>query len=284
VFSKQFGLPDCTTANGCFKKVNQRGGNTYPRKDSGWALEISLDVQTVHAVCPKCKILLVEADTNSLSNLSAAVDYAASVPGVVAISNSYGGNEYSGETGSESHYNHPGHAITASSGDNGYGVSFPAASRYVTAVGGTTLNVGADHKRTSETTWNGSGSGCSAYISKPSWQTDSGCGRRTVADVSADADPATGMSVYDSTVYQGQKGWFKVGGTSLSAPIIATLYAVSGNATTVDYGSYPYNHASSLFDIISGSNGNCSGSYLCTAGTGYDGPTGLGSPNGNSGF
>ena len=130
--------------------------------------------------------------------------------------------------------------------------------------------------------WSGAGSGCSAYESKPSWQTDSGCARRTVADVSADADPNTGASVYDTTRYQGQSGWFRVGGTSLSAPLIGAVYALGTSSVT--YGSYPYSHTSSLFDVTSGSNGSCGGSYLCTAGAGYDGPSGLGTPNGTGGF
>ncbi len=131
--------------------------------------------------------------------------------------------------------------------------------------------------------WSGAGSGCSAYESKPSWQTDTGCARRTIADVAADADPATGASVYDSYGYQGQKGWFRVGGTSLAAPLVASAYALAGNAAATTYGSYPYGHAGSLYDVASGSNGSC-GTYLCTGVTGYDGPTGLGAPNGTGGF
>jgi subtilase family serine protease len=283
VYSSQYGLPQCTTANGCFQKVDQNGGTSYPRKDSGWALEIALDVEVAHAICPNCKIVLVEAKTNSFANLGAAEDEAAAL-GANVISDSWGGSEFSQETSSayDGHFNHPGIAITVSSGDAGYGAEFPAASRYVTAVGGTTLNVNGSNARTSETVWNGAGSGCSAYESKPSWQTDSGCSRRTIADVSADADPATGASVYDTTRYQGQSGWFQVGGTSLSAPLIGAVYALAGN--TVTYGSYPYSHTSSLFDVTSGSNGNCGGSYLCTGVAGYDGPTGLGTPNGTGAF
>jgi subtilase family serine protease len=283
-FSSTYGLPPCTTANGCFKKVNQTGGTRYPRADQGWALEISLDVQVAHAVCPNCKILLVEAKSNSFSNLLAAEDYATAHANVV--SNSWGGSEFSSEASStyDGHFNRPGVPITVSSGDSGYGVEYPAASRYVTAVGGTTLNLTASNTRSSETVWSGTGSGCSAYESKPAWQTDAGCARRAVADVAADADPSTGASVYDSYGYQGQKGWFKVGGTSLSAPLVAAVYALAGNAGSTLYGSYPYSHSASLFDVTSGSNGNCGGSYLCTAGAGYDGPTGLGTPNGTGGF
>jgi subtilase family serine protease len=262
--------------------VNQTGGTRYPRADQGWALEIALDVQTAHGVCPDCKILLVEAKTNSFANLMAAVDYAAAHANV--ISNSYGANEFSSETAYDFHFNHPGVPITVSSGDNGYGVEYPAASRYVTAVGGTTLQVASDGSRASETAWNGAGSGCSAYEQKPSWQTDGGCARRSVADVSADANPATGASVYDSYGYQGQSGWFRVGGTSLAAPLVAAVYALAGNGGSTTYGSYPYSHSGSLYDVVAGSNGTCGVPYLCTAGAGYDGPTGLGAPNGTGGF
>jgi subtilase family serine protease len=285
VYSSQYGLPACTTANGCFKKVNQTGGSNPPRPDHGWALEISLDVQIAHAICPNCKILLVEASTNYLSDLSVAEGYAAGHANVV--SNSYGAKEFSGETSYDGAYNHPGVPITVSSGDSGYGVEWPAASPYVTAVGGTTLNLNANNTRASETAWNGSGSGCSSVEPQPSWQNflQPGCTHRSVADVSADADPNTGAAVYDSYGYYGQKGWFQVGGTSLSAPLIASVYALAGNGAATVYGSYPYTHTSSLYDVTQGSNGRrCSPSYLCTAGPGYDGPTGLGTPIGVGAF
>ena len=282
-YDNQYGLlPACTTANGCFKKVNQTGGTSYPRANQGWALEISLDVQTAHEICQNCKILLVEASSNSFTNLLAAEDYAAAH--ATEISNSYGGSESSSDTSYDAHFKHLGIPITASAGDGGYGVEYPAASQYVTAVGGTTLNLSSNNTYAGETVWSGTGSGCSAYDPKPSWQTDSGCSRRTVADVSADADPNTGASVYDSYGYQGQRGWFQVGGTSLSAPLIAAVYALAGNPASTTYGSYPYTHTSSLHDVTSGSNGSCGGSYLCTATKGYDGPTGNGTPNGTGGF
>jgi subtilase family serine protease len=248
----------------------------------GWAEEISLDLDMASAICPSCKILLVEAKTNSFANLSAAVDRAAAL-GATVISNSYGGGEYSGEVNDQSHYNHPGIAITVSSGDGGYGVEFPAASQYVTAVGGTTLTRNTSSRGFGETVWSGAGSGCSAYITKPSWQHDTGCARRTVADVSAVADPQTGVSVYDTfRLHPG--GWLVFGGTSVSAPIIASVYALAGNAASITYGSFSYSHLTSLFDIISGSNGSCSGSYLCSAVSGFDGPTGNGTPNGTGAF
>jgi subtilase family serine protease len=283
-YSAQYGLPSCTTANGCFRKVNQIGGTLYPPVDSGWALEIALDVETAHQICQNCKILLVEASNASLANLGSAENEAVAL-GANVISNSWGAPEYSSETTDEARYfNHPGVVITASTGDNGYGVEFPSSSRYVTAVGGTTLALNADGTWRSETAWSGTGSGCSAFIAKPAWQTDASCSRRTVADVSADADPNTGAAVYDSVPYQFQTGWFQVGGTSLAAPLIAALYALTGNASSANYGSAPYGHLAQLHDVTSGSNGSCGGTYLCTAKVGFDGPTGLGTPNGLGAF
>jgi len=282
VYRSRFGLPACTTANGCFRKVDQNGGTNYPRGDAGWAEEISLDLDMASAICPNCKILLVEAKTNSFANLSIAVDQAARM-GATVISNSYGGSEYSSEVTDQSHFNHPGVAITVSSGDAGYGVEFPAASQYVTAVGGTSLRRDASTRGFSETVWSGAGSGCSAYITKPSWQTDAGCARRTVADVSAVADPNTGVSVYDTyRLHPG--GWLVFGGTSVASPIIGAVYAVAGNAASITYGSFSYSHTTSLFDVVSGSNGSCGGGYLCTGRAGFDGPTGNGTPNGTGAF
>ena len=190
-----YGLPPCTTANGCFRKVNQNGGTLpMPAPSPDWALEISLDLDMVSAVCPNCHILLVEANTNLSSDLYVAEDTAARL-GANAISNSWGGSEYSGQTSDDAHFNHPGVAITASSGDNGYGVSYPAASRYLTAVGGTSLTRNSSARGWTESAWSGAGSGCSRYDAKQSWQTDKGCSRRTVADVSAVADPNTGVAL-----------------------------------------------------------------------------------------
>jgi len=282
VYSAQFGLPKCTTANGCFKKVNQTGGTSYPAKNAGWALEISLDVQIAHAICPNCKILLVEANTNSLSDLLKAEDFA--IAHAKITSNSWGGDEFSGEIAYDTHFNHVGHPITFSSGDGGYRVEYPASSQYVTAVGGTTLTLNSNNTYKIETVWSGTGSGCSAYEPKPTWQKDAGCVRRTVADVAADANPTTGAAVYDSFGYNGRSGWFKVGGTSLSSPIIAAVYALAGNAASTVDASYPYSHRSALHDVISGTNGSCGGSYLCSAKTGYDGPTGTGTPKGTGAF
>lgn len=283
-----YGLPPCTTANGCFRKVDENGGTLYPTPDPDWSLEISLDLDMVSAVCPNCHILLVEAQTNLNSDLYTAVDTAAAL-GANEISNSYGGGEDPSQITDDSHFYHPGVAITASSGDSGYGVEYPAASQFVTAVGGTSLMRAPNTRRGwTETAWSGAGSGCSSYDPKPSWQKDAGCANRSVADVSADADPNTGAAI----LYAGN--WLQVGGTSESSPIIAAVYALAGNSSKVTFGSYPYSHTAGLFDVVQGNNETtdtvtgepqpCSPSYLCVAGPGYDGPTGLGTPNGTSAF
>jgi subtilase family serine protease len=283
VYRSQYGLSACTTANGCFKKVNQTGGTSYPRGDSGWAEEMSLDLDMVSAACPNCKILLVEASSATMTNLGTAVNTAVGL-GAKYVSNSYGGSESSSDsTYDSSYFNHPGVAITVSSGDNGYGAEYPAASKYVTAVGGTSLKTSSTTRGWTDTVWSGAGSGCSSYDAKPTWQTDSGCAKRTVADVSAVADPNTGVAVYDS--YRQATGWMVFGGTSASAPLIAATYALAGAPSSGSYpASFPYAHTSALYDVTSGSNGSCSGSYLCTGTTGYDGPTGLGVPNGTAAF
>jgi subtilase family serine protease len=305
VYRAQYGLPACTVASGCFRQVNQSGGSTLPATDTGWAQEESLDLDMVSAVCPNCKIILVEASSASLADLATAENTAASL-GATEITNSYGGSESSSETSSNAAYNHPGIPITVSAGDSGYGVEFPAAVPSVTSVGGTSLTHASNARGWTETVWGssssgvlgvggtgGTGSGCSAYEPKPSWQTDAGCTKRTVADVSAVADPNTGVAVYDSTAdSSGNVGWLQFGGTSVSAPIIAGVYALAGNGASVNGASFAYSHTSSLFDVTSGTNGSCGGvlsggsakKYLCTAQAGYDGPTGLGTPNGTGAF
>jgi subtilase family serine protease len=278
VYRSQYGLPACTTANGCFKKVDQRGGTNYPRMDTGWAQETALDLDMASAMCPNCHILLVESDNNSFANIATAVNYAAAHAN--AVSNSYGGGE-TGTASYESAYNHPGDAITVSSGDSGYGVEFPAASPHVTAVGGTSLVQAANSRGWNETVWSGAGSGCSSVYAKPTWQNDGLCARRTVADVSAIADPNTGVAVY-GPVTRARSGWMVFGGTSVSAPLVAGVYGANGG--TANYGSDPYGQTTGLFDVTAGSNGNCGGTYLCTGAVGYDGPSGLGTPNGTSAF
>jgi subtilase family serine protease len=285
-YRAQFGLPACTVASGCFKQVNQTGGSNLPRSNSSWAGEISLDLDMVSATAPNAKIILVEASTASMTNLGTAVNTAAKL-GATEISNSYGGSESSADTGYDSTYfNHPGIVITVSSGDGGYGVEYPAASPNVTAVGGTSLSKASNSRGWSESVWStssteGAGSGCSAYEPKPAWQTDSGCSKRTVADVSAVADPATGVAVYQT---YGGSGWTVYGGTSVAAPLVAGVYADAGAHTTAVPAANLYANTASLNDVTSGSTASCSPAYLCTAETGYDGPTGLGTPNGLTAF
>nr|WP_229759024.1 peptidase S8 [Peterkaempfera bronchialis] len=288
-YRAQYGLPACTTANGCFKKVSQTGSTTsLPSADAGWAEEISLDLDMASAICPNCKILLVEAKSASMANLGTAVNEAVTL-GAKYVSNSYGGSESSSDTSYDSSYfNHPGVAITVSAGDSAYGAEYPAASRYVTAVGGTALTRDSSSRGWTEKVWKtnsteGTGSGCSKYDAKPSWQTDTGCTKRTISDVSAVADPATGVAVYDT--YGGDPGWMVFGGTSASSPIIAAVYALAGPPSSGSTpASFPYAHTTALNDVTTGSNGSCSPAYLCTAGPGYDGPTGLGTPNGTTAF
>jgi subtilase family serine protease len=244
----------------------------------------------VSALCPNCHILLVEANSSYLSDLGTGVNTAVNVFHANVVSNSYGSSEYGSETtDSANYYNHPGVAVVVSSGDSGYGVQFPAASQYVTAVGGTSLtqNTNTGTRNGTETAWSGAGSGCSSYEAKPAWQHDSGCANRTVADASAVADPNTGVWVYDT--YGTGGTWGILGGTSVAAPLIGSVYALAGNPASANtLASYPYTNQSAnpavLNDVTSGSNGSCGGSYLCTAISGYDGPTGLGTPNGDAAF
>lgn len=278
-YRSTYGLPACTTGNGCFRKVNETGGTSYPRTDAGWATEISLDLDMVSATCPDCHILLVEASSTSFADLGRAVDYAAST-GAVAISNSYGGSD----TGASSDYNHPGIAITASTGDAGYGVESPASFPTVVAVGGTSLTRSSSARGWAESAWSGAGSGCSTLNGKPSWQTSATqCSGRAEADVSAVADPSTGVAVYDSTRYQGASGWQVYGGTSASSPIIAGVYAMGGVNSSYP-AQYTWQHPGALNDVTSGSNGSCPTRVWCTSGTGWDGPTGLGTPDGTASF
>ncbi|MFF3512237.1 putative Ig domain-containing protein [Streptomyces sp. NPDC002573] len=287
-YRSQFGLSSCTKANGCFKQVSQTGSTTsLPTNDSGWAGEEALDIDMVSAVCPNCNIILVEANSATDSDLGTAENEAVAL-GAKFVSNSWGGSESSSQTSEDTQYfKHPGVAITVSSGDSAYGAEYPATSQYVTAVGGTALSTASNSRGWSESVWKtssteGTGSGCSAYDPKPSWQTDSGCSKRMEADVSAVADPATGVAVYDT---YGGSGWAVYGGTSASSPIVAGVYALAGTPGSGDYPSkYPYQHTGNLYDVTSGNNGSCSPSYFCTAGTGYDGPTGWGTPNGTAAF
>ncbi len=295
-FNSQFGLPQFNTGGPTFTVVNQKGGASLPRTNAGWALEISLDVEWAHAIAPQANILLVEASSNSFSNLLTAVNYASSHAHVVSMS--WGGSEFSSETSYDSYFNKSGVTFTAASGDNGTGVIYPAASPYVLSVGGTTLPLDAQGNLTgSETAWSGSGGGISANEKQPTYQANyliSATGRG-VPDVSYDADPNTGFAVYDTTSYSGHSGWFTVGGTSAGAPQWAGLVALANQARLSAGKSYlasnsltsspEYSaatgtlYASNYRDIVSGSNGTGPNT---SAGTGYDFVTGLGSPLANN--
>ena len=279
-YRHQFGLG---AAN--LTQVDQTGGSiSTVAGDVGWGQEQSLDLQMVSALCPGCNILYVGAKSASFSDLAAAVTTAKNL-GATVISNSYGGSEFSGET-NWTNWNIPGVAVTVAAGDNGYGVEFPAASAGVIAVGGTSLKLTSAGARSSETAWSGTGSGCSAYVSKPTWQKDTGCSHRTVTDAAAVADPNTGVAVYDSYGSTGGANWYVFGGTSVATPIVGAIYARDGVPATGYAAASLYSNASSLYDVTSGSNGFCTSqhetaaAYLCTARTGYDGPTGNGAPKG----
>jgi subtilase family serine protease len=314
-YRAQFGLPVCAdgtvTSCGLFTKVEPTG----TRGDTGWGEEIDLDIDMVSAVCPSCAIVLDEGKSNSLTDLGSAVDDAARRSSVAAISNSYGtSGEFSGETSYNSYYDHPHIAVTASAGDSGYGAEFPAASNTVVAVGGTSLyknsstvtsakRTGTDGNTWAETVWSGTGSGCSAYFTRQTWQTTAvpstgTCTMRVIGDVAAEADPNTGVAVYDSYGSTKNNDWYEFGGTSVASPIIASVFALNGNTGSSSSDTYPaaylYAGTASLFDVTAGSNGNCTrgskrstntgNGYLCTAQTGYDGPTGLGTPNSTGAF
>ena len=296
VYRSQFGLPACTEANGCFTVASQTGSTTAlpPNASTSddWTGEESLDLDMVSAVCPLCHIDLVEANSDNDSDLGTAVNEAVAL-GAKFVSNSYGGSEASSETSEDnSCYDHPGVVVTASAGDSSYGVEYPAASPYVTSVGGTSLSTASNSRGWTESVWStssteGTGSGCSAYEPQPSWQSalnlPSGCSKRIVADVSAVADPNTGVAVYDTANSNG--GWNVYGGTSAASPIIAATYALAGPAASgSNPAQYPYEHQSNLYDVTSGSTSTCTPAYLCTAESGYDGPTGLGTPDGTAAF
>ncbi len=292
-YRSYFGLPACSAASGCFQKVNESGGTgSYPSPSSSWGQEISLDLDMVSAICPNCHILLVEANTSSLENLGTAVNTAVKL-GANVVTNSYGASEYSTEeSDATAYYAHSGVAITAASGDSGYEVEFPAASPSVTAVGGTTLyqatNTGT--RNATEEAWSGAGSGCSAYELQRAWQLAlvqeyslSACYMRMVADVSAVANPSTGVWVYDT---YSNPGFEVFGGTSVSTQIVGAIYALADNQLLPsEPASYPYGHLTALNYIHTGSNGTC-GTYLCNAADSehYNGPTGLGTPNGTVAF
>ncbi|ACU73012.1 Ig family protein [Catenulispora acidiphila DSM 44928] len=281
---------------GNFTKINQNGQTSplpsAPPSGDDWTVEAALDMDMASAICPLCNIVLVEAQDDSSDGLYIA--QAAAAARATYISNSWGGSESSTDPSSDNTYfkHATGTVTTVSAGDSDYGVSYPATSPNVVAVGGTALSTASNTRGWTESVWNtstgseGTGSGCSAYEAQPSWQTalnmPAGCSKRIDNDVAADADPATGVAVYDT--YNGDGGWNEVGGTSASSPMVAAMYALAGNA-----GANPaqdiYQHTSNFYDVTTGKDASsCSPAYLCTAETGYDGPTGIGTPNGIAGL
>lgn len=347
-FDGEYALAACTHADGCFTKVGQSGSETaLPAHDTrGWSVEIALDVETVHSACPKCRIVLVEASSESFADLAASVDEAVAL-GATEVSNSYGGLETELEAGELAAYDHPGVVIAAAAGDSGYlnwdrlAEAFlapglpdaPASLPSVVAVGGTSLKLTSAGARRSETVWNDSGppsgadfkqfsatgGGCSTAFEAPAWQQGlaawaaTGCGsRRLDNDVAAVADPYTGFDIYTSYDYAAGAvtGWNTVGGTSLSSPLIASLYALAGGSRGVDYpASTLYAHlgqTSALYDVTKGGSGycdavapgpcgepavneefgelDCLGTTACDAAAGFDGPSGVGAPRGLEAF
>lgn len=299
-FGRAFALPTCGTPRGCFRKVNQRGRSAPlpPRDLTGghWITEAALGSQTVHAICQNCRLLLVEADSEDKGDLAAAVDTAVRL-GASEVVTSYAFGESAVDLSLANHYDHPGVAITAATGDLGFsfGTNFPASYPGVVAVGGTLLSTSRG-LRTGESVWKdargATASGCSTVVAAPGWQADAqrrvGCdGRRSVADVAAVAAP--GVPLYSSTAISpaGERGWFTVGGTSLSSPVIAATFALAGgvpHGVRAPEQLYAARAQAGLRDIVRGANGSCSGGPICTARAGYDGPTGLGTPRGLSAF
>ncbi len=281
VYRNAFGMKPCTTANGCFTKIAQDGSAKLPAVDLNWAIETSADMDSVSSTCPGCNIMVVEANSSDISDLALAVDRAVA-KGATVVTNSYGVPEAADNVVFDSHYNHPGTPIVVAAGDDGYGVNFPASSAHVIAVGGTTLyGVG---NGLVEVAWSKTASGCSAFIAKPSWQKDAGCAKRTMNDMAAVADPATGIAMYDSTLAP-HPGWSVVGGTSIASPLVAGLVATSSNPANFSTAAALYkNTAGRALNITAGANGICFPLYLCSGGFGYNGPTGWGSPTQSMGF
>lgn len=286
-FDAQFGL----AAPPSFTKVSQTGTTNYPVANGTWALETSLDVEWAHAIAPNAAIMLIEASSSALSNMFTAIDYAAKQTGVTVITNSYGvSGEFSAEASSDSHCKLTKAVCVFASGDGGNPGGYPAYNPYVLSVGGTSLSLSSTGAVLSEAAWSSSGGGVSLYEPKPGYQSALSYGKRTIPDVSYNADPATGFAVYDSTPYQTQTGWFQVGGTSAGAPQWAAVIAdadelrkAAGKATFIAWnsgtGATPLHSAvyalSGLYDVTTGTNGTCA---VCSAGAGFDAVTGRGSP------
>ncbi len=287
-YRSQYGLPACTVASGCLKIVNQNGATSplpanAPSGDD-WTVEAALDLDMASAACPTCKLVLVLADDDQGDGLYVAQNAAAAIPGVVAITNSWGGPSDGTDATLDSEYFTHTQAINTfvASGDNGNTGStpdYPSTSLHVIAVGGTHLVKSSSTSRGwTETAWSGSGSSCSKVLAKPSYQSvvaSTACAKRATSDVSSVADPNTGLTVYNAA----NGGFIVVGGTSAASPFVAGVFARYGISGASHDASFPYAHTSEFFDVTSGSDGSCK-TALCKAATGWDGPTGVGSPNG----
>lgn len=292
VFRSQYDLSPCTEKNGCLQVVNQDGGSTLPPRRIGWSFETALDVDAVSAACPNCNILVVEANDSHRKNLAISNATAASM-GAVAVSNSWKAPEFKGMDNPRfaKYFDNPGVAFMASSGDGGHTdqvtIGYPAGLTHVLAIGGTYLAQSSDKRGWTETAWSGAGSACGVYVKKPSWQKDKGCKMRSTSDVSADASPASGLAIYHTNP-SGKGGWYVFGGTSLSSPLIAAIFGLAGNTKQLGahIAQHLYANAKHLYDVTEGSNGTCPKqyTYICQAGPGYDGPTGLGTPHGVKAF
>ncbi len=274
-YRTEFGLPPCATATGCLQFVYAAG--SQPSSDPGWSAEATLDAEMVSAICPLCKIMVVESPDANIKNLANAVSVAVA-NGATEVSNSYSVPEQNGMQPYAKYYSYPGVPITAAAGDQGYGVGFPANYATVTAVGGTSIV--KTPNGWASAVWSGTGSGCSLFVNKPLFQTDLGCTNRTDNDLAVVADPATGVAAYVS----GVGGWGVFGGTSVGAPIVAALYALAGNGATINDPSHLYANPQWFAPVTARANGTCSPSYLCHGGPAYNGPSGLGSPVGLAAF
>ncbi len=285
-YRSQFGLPPCTSASGCLKIVNQTGGTTPPPNppaSDDWTVETALDVDMVSAACPKCKIVVVQAEDDQGDGLDLAQATAVSL-GAAVISNSWGGAEQANSAlAEEQYFNHPGVGLFVSAGDSGYddantGPDYPATSAHAIAVGGTNLVKDTSTRGWTEKAWTSGGSGCSLSVPKPAYQTAAtGCTYKSTVDIAAVGDPQTGVAVYNS----GSGGFIVVGGTSASSPMVAALFAATGHNAIPD-GTFIMQNAAQWNDVTSGKNGTCPTgmAILCQAGVGWDGPTGYGTPNG----
>jgi len=282
-YRTHYGLPACTVASGCLKIVNQQGATSplpaNPPPNDDWTGETALDVQVASAACPKCKLLVVLADDDQGDGLMIANTTAASL-GATVISNSWGSPESGASTiaSSEAYFDHPGIAIFVASGDNGYddggqGPDYPSTSAFTIGVGGTTLVASSNSRGWTEAAWSSGGSSCSTSVAKPAWQTSTACANRMASDVSAVGDPNTGVAVYNAS----QGGWAVIGGTSAASPLVAAIFALTKHGDTT--AAFAYANTAAFNDVTSGKNGTCT-TALCKAAAGWDGPTGIGTPDG----